>query len=299
MKRALLLGVVLAFSALSPVAATTKVLVLPVPLTTLAPTINTNFSSGDEVSGLLTLPSAIYLIGTIETTSSPLVTSTPLGGSDGFITSLSTQGRRSWDLRIGTSGDDVATAGCVDALGNLWVTGASTIPASVAATSPALNRLTVWEVSATGALLNTFTKDLTDIDIPTSIVLKGTGFIVRGVSNKAGFPTFALTVNSLGAIGPVKNTVAKPLVTPPTLNASSAAYAWQTLISASPIKGVIGAPPHQSINYLLKNSLKDKVLKGAYSIVGAPLALQYQSGIGVVLLSQGSGSYFLTILHTK
>jgi Cu/Ag efflux pump CusA len=40
-------------------------------------------------------------------------------------------------------------------------------------------------------------------------------------------------------------------------------------------------------------------VKGANSVTGTPLALQYQSGTGVALLTEGSGTYYLTIIHTK
>ena len=286
--RGVLIAALLTLLSLAPTQAATKP---PILLTSLAPTVSTNFSGGDEVSQLLTSPSAIFLLGTIETISSPLVTSTTLGGSDGFIAALNPGGGRIWDLRIGTSGDDVATAGCIDSSGNIWIAGSSAIATSAAGGATELNRLTIWEVSPAGLLLNTFTKDLTDVDVPTSIIVKGANFIIQGISNKVGFPTFAATLTPLGKIGALKALTNTPV--------RSSAYLWQGFVAKRTIKGVKGISLHPSTDLLLKLSLKDKSVKGAYSLTGAPIAMQYQSGLGVVVLSQGANSYFLTILHTK
>ena len=294
--RGVLIAALLTLLSLAPVQAATKP---PILLTSLAPTVSTNFSGGDEVSQLLTSPSAIFLLGTIETISSPLVTSTTLGGSDGFIAALNPGGGRIWDLRIGTSGDDVATAGCIDSSGNIWIAGSSAIATSAAGGATELNRLTIWEVSPAGLLLNTFTKDLTDVDVPTSIVVKGANFIIQGISNKVGFPTFAATVTPLGKIGALKALTNTPVTTAQIFTVTSSAYLWQGFVAKRTIKGVKGISLHPSTDLLLKLSLKDKSVKGAYSLTGAPIAVQYQSGLGAVVLSQGANSYFLTILHTK
>lgn len=301
MKRGLVLvGVLILLSqvALAPTQAATKARIPLVATTILSPTVTTNFSGGDEVSQLLTQGASLFLLGTIETTTSPLITSPALGGSDGFLVALNGQGGRIWDLRLGTSGDDVATAGYVDTLGNIWITGSSAVPIN-GASSSGLNRLSIWEVSPIGVLLNTFTKDLAEVDIPTSITLKGSNFIIQGVSNKTGSPTFALSLSPLGKIGNVKALALPPAQAPKIFMATSAAYLWQGFVASKVVKGVTGVSLHPATNLLLRLSLKDKSVKGAYSLSGAPIAVQYQVGIGVIVLSQRDGTYFLTILHTK
>lgn len=297
MKRALLVAFVLLVVA--PAQAASKAPVPPIALTAVVPTLTTNFTGGDEVAQLLTASTGAFLIGTLETTSSTLVTSPPLGGSDGFIVSLNSHGAKLWELRLGSAGDDVATAGYLDALGNIWITGSAAISVSGTGATPELNRLTIWEVSATGILENTFTKDLTDIDIPTSISLQGSNFIIQGLSNKVGFPTFSVSLTPAGVIGSIKSRVSAPVTSPKIFSTTSAAYLWQSFVTTKAIKGVIGFPAHQSTNLLLKLAIKGNTLKGAYSIQGTPIALQYQSGVGVIVLSQGAGNYFLTVLHTK
>lgn len=297
MKRALIAALVLL--AVAPAQAASKVPPPPIPLTAVLPTLATNFTGGDEVSQLLSASTGAFLIGTLETTSSTLVTSSPLGGSDGFIVSLNSRGAKLWELRLGSAGDDVATAGYLDVLGNIWITGSAAISVGGATTAPELNRLTIWEVSAAGLLENTFTKDLTDIDIPTSISLQGSNFIIQGLSNKVGFPTFSVSLTPAGVIGSIKGRVSAPVASPKIFSTTSAAYLWQSFVTTKAIKGVTGFPAHQSTNLLLKLAIKGNTVKGAYSIQGAPIGLQYQSGVGVIVLSQGAGSYFLTVLHTK
>ena len=298
MKRALLLATAILFAFASNAVAATKTTVAPLTINNLVPTVTTNFSGGDQVSALLTSPSAIYLVGTAETNTSQLLTFAPLGGSDGYIIALNSNGSHSWDLRLGTSGDDIASTGYVDITGNIWVAGASAVATS-AAPAAGLNRLTVWEISPAGLLLNTFTKDLTDVDIPTSITLKGANFIVQGVSSRVGAPTFTLSMTPLGKLGSVKNSPTKPIVSSQIFSATSAAYGWLSYVSPKPIGGVLGMPLHQSTTVLIKSSLKDRSLKGIYSVQGAPISLTYQSGIGVVELTSLSGSYLLTVIHTK
>ncbi len=299
MRRPLLIGTALALALSSTAVAATKAPATPVTIANLAPTVSTNFSNGDQVSELLTSPTAIYLVGTAETASSQLLTAAPMGGSDGFIIALGTTGAHSWDLRLGTAGDDVATAGYVDSAGNIWVVGSSAIASGGALPASGLHRLSVWEVSSTGSLLNTFTKDLADVDIPTSITLKGSNYIIQGLSSRAGTPTFTVSLTPLGKIGTIKNSSTKPVAPSQIFSATSAAYGWLSYVSPKPIGGVSGMSTHQSTTVLIKNGLKDRALKGIYSVQGTPLSLVYQSGIGVVELTSASGSYQLTVLHTK
>lgn len=297
MKRTLALGVALVLLAVTPALGATKAPVSHLTLVPLTPSVMTNFSGGDEVAQLLSNSTNIFLLGTVETTTSPLVTATPLGGSDGFLVALDGRGAHSWDLRLGGAGDDVATAGFIDALGNIWIAGASALP--TATPSPGLNQIDIWEISPAGLLENTYSKSVADVDIPTSISQKGLNFILAGSSSKPGFPTFVASLTPLGKIGVPKNLTTPVAAAPALFAVSSAAYIWQNFVTTQGIKGVTGIPLHQSTTLLTDSSLKAKTLKSVYSIQGAPLALLYQVGIGVVSLSQSPSTYFLTIIHTK
>ncbi len=95
-----------------------------------------NLSGGvdDEISGGVVNSKSIVLVGTVSGMGGQWVTSAPLGGSDGFISSIDLAGGHVWDLRLGTAADDIATEVAKDKTGNYWVVGASV--ASVASPSP-------------------------------------------------------------------------------------------------------------------------------------------------------------------
>lgn len=297
MRRTLLIATALALVVATPSFAASKVSAPQLKVIPLIPTVSTNLSAGDEVQQLITAPGNIFLVGTVETTSSSLITTQPLGGSDGFIVALGPRGAHLWDLRLGTAGDDVATAGYVDASGNIWIAGSSAV--STATPAPGLKQLTIWEISSAGALENTYSKNFSDIDIPTSIVQKGVNFVIAGNSSKVGSSNFTVTMTPLGKISDPKS-VAAPII--PVLglfSATSAAYIWQNFVTKQPIAGVTGIPPHKSTTVLIDSSLKSRTLKSVFSIQGTPLSLRYQTGIGVIALTQATGSYYLTIIHTK
>ena len=239
---------------------------------------------------------AIYLAGTLESATTSLVTSQPLGASDGFLVALSPSGSHLWDLRIGGNGDDVATAIYIDLIGNIWVAGASAVSANSPA--PGLNRLTVWEISSTGTLINTYFRDLPEVDVPLSIVAKGANFLIQGITSKSGQASFAATLNPAAKIGPLNYSSTKLASAPLLKSATSVLYSWQSYVTTGAIKGVTGIPLHKKTTVLARFGIKDKALKVINSVTGSPVALQYQSGTGIVLLTQGSG-YFLTIIHTK
>jgi len=294
-KRAALAGCALALLLATPAFAIAK----PLVLTPLHPTLSTSFSGGDEVQYLLTTPTSIILIGTLETTSSPLVTAPPLGGSDGFIAAVDVHGAHLWDLRLGTSGDDVATTGYIDALGNYWVAGTSAIAADATTPASGLQRLTVWEISSTGVLENTYTKDLQDVAIPTLMALKGSNYLIQGNSSKVGSPTFSISLTPLGKLGTIKySSVASP-PNPQLFTSKSAAYNWLSYITSKAIKGVLGFTPHRSTTVLIKSPIKSGNTTGIYSLQGVPVLMRYQVGIGVVVVTNYSGTYLLTVIHTK
>lgn len=297
MKRGLVVGCVLALLFISdaPVFSAAK----PLGLRALLPTLSTKFSGGDEVQYLLTSPTAIALIGTLETTSSPLVVATSLGGSDGFIAAIDVHGAHMWDLRLGTSGDDVATTGYMDASGNYWVAGTSAIAPNGVTPASGLERLTVWEISSTGVLENTYTKDLQDVVIPTSMVLKGSNYLVQGNSSKIGSPTFSISLTPLGKFGAIKYSSVSAPANPQIFTSKSAAYNWLSYVTSKAIKGVLGFTPHQVTTVLIKSSLKGGNTIGIYSLQGTPILMRYQVGIGVVVVTDHSGTYLLTAIHTK
>lgn len=287
-------------SSLSISTAATKI---PSPVITavpLKPALITNFSAGDEVSSILTtsgLTPNIFLVGIVETTTSPLLTSQPLGASDGYLVALDAKALHAWDLRLGTPGDDVATSALVDASGNIWVVGA-TAQANLTP-APGFNQIDLWEVSGTGALLNTYTFSTPEVDVPTLITATKTGFLVSGKSSKAGNSNFSIAVSSNGVFGKIKyfNQSATPSSALISVNSNS--YAWQSYVTTSAIQGVLGIAPHVATTVLIESALKTRSLKGVFTLTGNPISLLYQPGIGVISLTSDASTYYLTIVHTK
>ena len=271
----------------------------PLVLTPLHPTLSTGLSGGDEISQVLAGPSAIYLVGTLESTTSPLVTSTPLGVSDGFISQLNPQGGRNWDLRLGTAGDDVASAANIGASGNIWIAGASAPVSSNQNPSVGLVIFNLWEVGPQGILENTFSKKFSDAIVPQSISFQGNSVIVQGATSRIGKSSFTLKITTAGAFSTISYGNLKSAAVPGVFNTTSAAYRWLIYSTNKGIKGVTGFIPGQQTTVLIKSSAKTGNTQGIYSVQGAPLFMQYQSGIGVVITSEDSQSYWLTILHTK
>jgi hypothetical protein len=282
----------------------------PIPVRPLATSFALALSGGDQLSDVLTNASGTFLIGTIETSTSTLVTSPALGGtSDGYISAVSYTGQQLWNLRLGTVLDDVATAGYIDSLGNIWVAGATAIPtpqvtptplapntvnpsqilvAPVAPPTSGLKRLVVWEISPSGSLVNTYTSDSTDVLLPSTITLKLKKIVVSGVSNSSGANTFESTISTTGLSLPNK---AVTLI-------KSSTYSWQSFATSKAIPGISGFKPKGSTSVLIKSSLKGGIAE-LFTFNGKLVSLKYQPGFGLVLANSDQGIYSLLFLNTK
>ena len=117
-----------AFSVMSPAMAAKPVVAKPVVAKPLLPTLDTHFADGDDLAGMIVGATSVNIVGTVETSTTSVITATALGGTDGYVANLDSTGKQVWNIRLGTPSDDVATAMTTDAAGNLWVVGATTIP---------------------------------------------------------------------------------------------------------------------------------------------------------------------------
>jgi len=295
-------------------AATKSILVTP-----LATSFALSLSGGDQLSDVLTNSSGTFLIGTIETSTSTLVTSPAIGGSsDGFISSFSYTGQQLWSLRLGTPLDDVATAGYIDSLGNIWVAGATAIPTPQVAPTPlapntvnpsqiqvapatpptsGLKRLVVWEISQSGSLLNTYTADSTDVLLPSAITLNLKKITVSGVSNSSSANSFESTVSPIG-LSQIKLSKQKTLPSKAVTIIKSSIYSWQSFATTKPIPGISGFKPKGLTSVLIKSSLKGGISE-LFTFSGKLVTLKYQPGFGLVLASSDQGTYNLLFYNTK
>ena len=190
MKRLLSL-VVLASLLTAPIAhsAPKKIAVKPMQLLT-------TLGTPEEVSGAVISGKSIIVYGT--------------KSSKAYARAIDTTGKELWNLSLDQSVASIATSAAVDSAGNIWIAGATplamglipptptatplnpdnaAIPASVFVGD--LHAVTIWKVSAAGALLFTNTLPTSYVLFPTSIAVDKTGASIVGImgteKGNAGF----------------------------------------------------------------------------------------------------------------
>ena len=192
--------VVLASLVIVPVsqAAPKKISVKPMQLLT---TIGTP----DEVSGAVVSGKSIIIFGT--------------KSSKAYARAIDRTGKELWNLTLDQSAASVATSAAVDSAGDIWIAGATPLalglipPASTAAPvnpdnaviPPSvfigdLQAVTIWRVSAAGALLFTNTLPTSSVLFPTAITVDKNGASVVGIiANEKGNAGFLANVDATGA----------------------------------------------------------------------------------------------------
>ena len=192
--------VVLASLVIVPVsqAAPKKISVKPMQLLT---TIGTP----DEVSGAVVSGKSIIIFGT--------------KSSKAYARAIDRTGKELWNLTLDQSAASVATSAAVDSAGDIWIAGATPLalglnpPASTAAPvnpdnaviPPSvfigdLQAVTIWKVSAAGALLFTNTLPTSSVLFPTAITVDKNGASVVGIiANEKGNAGFLANVDATGA----------------------------------------------------------------------------------------------------
>ena len=191
--------VVLASLVIAPVsqAAPKKITVKPMQMLT---TIGTP----EEVSGAVVSGKSIIVFGT--------------KASKAYARAIDKTGKELWNLTLDQSAASIATTAAVDQAGDIWVAGATPLalgvvpPASTAAPvnpdnaviPPSvfigdLQAVTVWKVSAAGALLFTNTLPTSSVLFPTAIVVDKNGASVAGIiANDKGNAGFLVNTDTAG-----------------------------------------------------------------------------------------------------
>lgn len=275
-------------------------------------------ASGDDISAALLTNAAIVLVGTVEGNGGGWVTTPTLGGTDGFITDLDLSGTHLWDLRLGTTGDEIATDVAKDSLGSFWVLGAANSLTSPSA-SPApsttplnpdgisidpttaanlgLTQLTVWKVSRAGQLLATYSLLAPAVINPQHIRFDGsanftiTGQIAAGASTK----NFSLSLDASGSFGTIvqsKLVVTKPLS---TLVLAAGINNWRIFTSSSAISGIPSWAPKKATLVAVSYSKAGRVLT-ANSFTGKLRYALWARTPGLVLITEQSTGFGLTIV---
>ena len=216
MKKSFLI-VLLIFS-LQPLPATAAV------MKSTKPIIELPYLKSDEVSDISLTPVSVVLTGTTESASSTWISGSLGGLSDGFVFSYSSLGAPLWNLRLGSSANEIATSTAIDIDGSIWVAGAGTAittPTPSTAQGKALNpdnvvldplqpsntplnRIKLWQVSSTGNLLNTFEVVSENIIHPKKLLISGPNLIIVGdIYEKSAVKGFYITATKTGVFSPI------------------------------------------------------------------------------------------------
>ena len=288
-------------------AATKAIKVLPAkPLFNIALSGN----SGDQVFSVLTTPISLIAVGTFD--------SSTLGGSDGFISATDFAGVKQWDLRLGGATDDIATAAIKEKSGGFLVAGTcapallppagtnvDTVPIqnidSVSVTpwaSPnnSLNKLSIWRVSSTGEIQSTFTFDLPGSGIVREIALDKGGYLITGeiyLANKSSY--FSLLMSTSGAFSALDTNVKAPPKAPAITTIPAGLNVVKSYLSSSTIKGIPTWKPKSAIPVIIKYTKKGALVSANY-LQGSTMKVIYQSGIGIVAITERSDGYGVTII---
>ena len=192
--------VVLASLVIVPVsqAAPKKISVKPMQLLT---TIGTP----DEVSGAVVSGKSIIIFGT--------------KSSKAYARAIDRTGKELWNLTLDQSAASVATSAAVDSAGDIWIAGATPLATGLTPPAPTvtplnpdnavippsvfigdLQAVTIWKVSAAGALLFTNTLPTSSVLFPTAITVDKNGASVVGIiANEKGNAGFLANADATGA----------------------------------------------------------------------------------------------------
>ena len=165
----------------------------------------TTIGTPDEVSGAVVSGKSIIIFGT--------------KSSKAYARAIDRTGKELWNLTLDQSAASVATSAAVDSAGDIWIAGATPLalglnpPASTAAPvnpdnaviPPSvfigdLQAVTIWKVSAAGALLFTNTLPTSSVLFPTAITVDKNGASVVGIiANEKGNAGFLANADATGA----------------------------------------------------------------------------------------------------
>ena len=182
------------------------------------------YLKADEISDISLTPVSIVITGTTESTTSSWLSGSLGGLSDGFIANYSSLGAQLWNLRLGSTANEIATSSAIDVDGSIWVLGAGTAittptppsaqgkalnPDNVVLdpaqpTNTPLNRIKLWQVNSAGNLLNTFELASENIIHPKKILIAGANLIIIGDSyEKSVVKGFYISVTKTGVFSPI------------------------------------------------------------------------------------------------
>ena len=259
--------------------------------------INLSGAPGDQFFGATTSSGSIVYVGTVESAT----TTASLGLSDGYVAAISATGMGQWDIRLGTALDDIATSILRDKTGNYWVLGATSQPTPVVAIAPVqpsinpdsatvdtitvpttFNRLLLWKLSSTGALLSTFQYDSMQDLYPKTLTLGATALTITG--DLADGSSFSLQSDFDGAFSGFSPLTVKPPIASAITITKAGSYTFKSFLSKGAISGIPTWKPKTPTPVVVEYN-KANTLKAAFSLKGNVTNRIWQAGIGLVVIS--------------
>jgi hypothetical protein len=164
----------------------------------------TTIGTPDEVSGAVVSGKSIIVFGT--------------KASKAYARAIDRTGKELWNLSLDQSAASIATAAAVDSAGDIWITGATPLATGLTPPTPTatplnpdsavippsvfigdLQAVTLWKVSAAGALIFTNTLPTSSVLFPTAIAVDKNGASVVGIiANDKGNAGFLAHADATG-----------------------------------------------------------------------------------------------------
>jgi hypothetical protein len=260
--------------------------------------------SGDQISDLALNSNLLAIVGTVETGLVDLVTSPTLGGSDGFISTFDKTKKLVWNLRLGSSSDDIATAITKDREGFFWVVGATSKPLetttavidtstinldsvsveNVVTPQNTLNRLALWKIGSDGKISQTFYSDVNGLIAPSSIMLSGSDLKIVGSFTQEGkTEQFSISASLAGVFTEIKLGKIPTPKLPAIQTIKAGPNKITSFISKTTIIDIPSWRAKKPTPVIVKYTNKGKAL-AANSLPGKVKKVLWQSGIGTAVL---------------
>ena len=262
--------------------------------------------SGDQISDFAMSKKLVAIAGTVESESTELLDSPPLGGSDGFITAFDKAKNKVWELRLGSEVDDLATAVTSDAAGNFWVAGAASKPIestvnssdsslpieidsvtvdTVYAPNNPLTRLVIWKIDSAGLLAATYFQDFSGVIAPNQIRLNGATFEITGTqSANLKSEKFMISVDQEGTFSQTAKVSNKIKKSPEILTIKAGRNNLKSFISKTTIIGIPSWRAKRPTPVIVKYTKSGTALT-ANSFKGKVKKILWRKGIGAVVLT--------------
>jgi hypothetical protein len=260
-------------------------------------------SKGDQVAAGLLSGSSLIVTSTIENPAS--------GISNAYIATYGLDGGKNWEVSIPI--ESVAGPVAKDNLGNIYVLGASVSTNDSSAPIPTndssalnpdnvqtepvvtpkniLTNLTVWKISNSGALQQTFVLPINEVVFPSSISTTANGFILAANTSKQYFQVPIDLTGTFGTITYPKQPKAKDL----TQEIKLASGKLKFFISSKSIIGIPTWKPKKPIPVLIQYS-KFGQIKVANYFQGTPNFIIFQPSAGAIIGTELTSGFGVTIV---